>query len=46
MAWINPFMDGAEALEAAIATVERIGLLDARVAVAGHGEVIEDVASA
>ncbi len=25
VAWINPFMDGAEALEAAIATVERIG---------------------
>jgi len=43
--WINPFLDGAEALETAIATVERIGLLDARVAVAGHGEVIEDVGS-
>jgi glyoxylase-like metal-dependent hydrolase (beta-lactamase superfamily II) len=45
VAWINPFLDGAEALETAIATVERIGLLDARVAVAGHGEVIEDVGS-
>ena len=45
VAWINPFLDGAEALETAIATVERIGLLDARVAVAGHGELIEDVGS-
>jgi len=45
VAWINPFIDGAEALEAAIATVERIGRLDARLAVAGHGEVIQDVAS-
>ena len=44
VAWINPFLDGAEALETAIATVERIGLLDAHVAVAGHGGVIEDVA--
>jgi glyoxylase-like metal-dependent hydrolase (beta-lactamase superfamily II) len=43
--WINPFLDGAEALETAIATVERIGLLGARLAVAGHGQVIEDVAS-
>lgn len=42
--WINPFLDGADALETAIATLERIGLLDAHVAVAGHGEVIEDVA--
>jgi glyoxylase-like metal-dependent hydrolase (beta-lactamase superfamily II) len=42
--WINPFLDGPEALEQAIATVERIGSLDARVAVAGHGDVIEDVA--
>jgi glyoxylase-like metal-dependent hydrolase (beta-lactamase superfamily II) len=44
VSWINPCLDGAEALETAIATVERIGLLDARVAVAGHGEVIDDVA--
>jgi len=44
VAWINPFLDGAAALEVAIATLERIGLLDAHVAVAGHGEVIEDVA--
>ena len=44
VAWINPFLDGADALETAIATLERIGLLDAHVAVAGHGEVIEDVA--
>ena len=42
--WINPFLDGADALETAIATLERIGLLDARVVVAGHGDVIEDVA--
>src|SRR5262245_35881586 len=33
--WINPCLDGAEALEAAIDTVERIGRLGARVAVAG-----------
>jgi hydroxyacylglutathione hydrolase len=45
VAWINPFLDGADALETAIATLERIGLLDAHVAVAGHGEVIEDVAN-
>jgi len=45
VAWINPFTDGTEALEVAIATVERIGRLDARLVVAGHGEVIEDVAS-
>ena len=44
VAWINPFLDGVHALETAIATLERIGLLDARVAVAGHGEVIQDVA--
>src|SRR5207245_325637 len=44
VAWINPFLDGADALETAIATLERIGLLDARVALARHGEVIEDVA--
>src|SRR5258708_18936578 len=43
VAWINPFLDGAAALEVAIATLERIGLLDAHVAVAGRGEVIEDV---
>ena len=42
--WVNPFLDGLHALEIAMATVERLGLLDARVAVAGHGEVIEDVA--
>ncbi len=45
VAWINPFLDGGAALEVAIATLERIGLLDAHVAVAGHGEVIEDVAN-
>lgn len=45
VAWINPFLDGADALETAMATLQRIGLLDAHVAVAGHGEVIEDVAS-
>lgn len=44
VAWINPFLDGADALETAIATLERIGRLDAHVAVAGHGGVIEDVA--
>jgi hydroxyacylglutathione hydrolase len=43
VAFINPFVDGAEALETAISSVERIGRLDARLAVAGHGEVIEDV---
>ncbi|HEY4025489.1 MAG TPA: MBL fold metallo-hydrolase [Candidatus Dormibacteraeota bacterium] len=43
VAFINPFLDGAEALETAISSVERIGRLDARLAVAGHGEVIEDV---
>jgi glyoxylase-like metal-dependent hydrolase (beta-lactamase superfamily II) len=42
--WVNPFLDGPDALETAMATIERIGCLDARVAVAGHGEVIEDVA--
>jgi glyoxylase-like metal-dependent hydrolase (beta-lactamase superfamily II) len=42
--WVNPFLDGPDALERAMATIERIGSLDARVAVAGHGEVIEDVA--
>ena len=42
--WVNPFLDGPAALETAIATVERIGTLGARVAVAGHGEIIEDVA--
>jgi glyoxylase-like metal-dependent hydrolase (beta-lactamase superfamily II) len=42
--WVNPFLDGPDALETAMATIERIGSLDARVAVAGHGEVIEDVA--
>jgi len=44
VSWINPFLDGADALETAIATVERLGRLDARVAVAGHGQVIDDVA--
>jgi glyoxylase-like metal-dependent hydrolase (beta-lactamase superfamily II) len=43
VAWINPLLDGADALEKAIATVERIGALDARVAVAGHGAIIDDV---
>lgn len=42
--WVNPFLDGPDALETAIATIERIGRLEPRVAVAGHGEVIEDVA--
>ena len=42
--WVNPFLDGPDALETAMSTVERIGSLDARVAVAGHGGVIEDVA--
>ncbi len=42
--FINPFLDGAEALEIAISTVERIGRLDARLAVSGHGDVIDDVA--
>ncbi len=31
VAWINPFLDGGAALEVAIATLERIGLLDAHV---------------
>ena len=44
VAWIDPFLDGPDALEAAMATMERIGLLDPRLAVSGHGEVIEDVA--
>jgi glyoxylase-like metal-dependent hydrolase (beta-lactamase superfamily II) len=43
VAFVNPFLDGAEALETAISSVERIGRLDARLAVAGHGDVIEDV---
>lgn len=44
VAWINPFLDGGDALEVADATLRRLGALDARVAVAGHGPVIEDVA--
>jgi glyoxylase-like metal-dependent hydrolase (beta-lactamase superfamily II) len=43
VAFVNPFLDGAEALETAISSVERIGRLDARLAVAGHGDLIEDV---
>ncbi|HEX4216562.1 MAG TPA: MBL fold metallo-hydrolase [Candidatus Dormibacteraeota bacterium] len=42
--FINPFLDGPGALEAAIATVERIGRLEPRLAVTGHDRVIEDVA--
>ena len=45
-AWLRgpqPILVAAD-IEVAIATLERIGLLDAHVAVAGHGEVIEDVA--
>jgi glyoxylase-like metal-dependent hydrolase (beta-lactamase superfamily II) len=43
--WVNPFLDGPDALDIAIATVERIGSLDPRVVVTGHGQVIEDVAA-
>jgi hydroxyacylglutathione hydrolase len=43
VAFINPFLDGAEALETANCSLERIGRLDARLVVAGHGDVIEDV---
>jgi hydroxyacylglutathione hydrolase len=43
VAFINPFLGGTEALETAISSMERIGRLDARLAVAGHGDVIEDV---
>lgn len=45
VAFINPFLDGQDALDVARATLERIGRLEARLAVAGHGEVIEDVAA-
>jgi hydroxyacylglutathione hydrolase len=43
VAFVNPFLDGAGALETATSSLERLGRLDARLAVAGHGEVIEDV---
>lgn len=42
--FINPFLDGPGALQAAIATVEGIEPLEPRLAVAGHDRIIEDVA--
>ena len=43
--FVNPFLDGDDALEVAHATLVRIGRLEPRLAVAGHGAVIEDVAA-
>lgn len=45
VAFINPFLDGRDALAVARDTLQRIGRLEPRVAVAGHGDVIEDVAA-
>lgn len=46
VAWINPFLDGAGALDTALATMERLRSLGARAAVAGHGPPIDDVEAA
>lgn len=46
VAWINPFQDGPAALADAIATVTRLGALEPRLAVSGHGGAIEAVAEA
>lgn len=44
--WINPFLDGADALETAITGLERLRTLDAERAVAGHGPAFDDVRGA
>lgn len=40
VAWINPFREGAGALERAMQSLERLAQLDIRLAVSGHGPML------
>jgi hydroxyacylglutathione hydrolase len=44
--WINTYGEGRDALEQALATLDRLAGLDARLAVSGHGPPIRDVPAA
>ena len=40
VAWINPFREGAGALERAMQSLERLAQLDIRLALSGHGAML------
>lgn len=46
VAWINPYREGEDALERAIASLERLSSLGARLAYSGHGPPVRDVPAA
>ncbi|MEM7343369.1 MAG: MBL fold metallo-hydrolase [Chloroflexota bacterium] len=43
VAWLNPFREGAGALQQTIVTLNQLAKLDIKLAIPGHGPLIEDV---
>ena len=46
LGWLNPYREGADSLDRAEETVERLASLPARVGLSGHGAAIEDLPAA
>lgn len=46
VAWINPFREGANALQRMVTTLQQLAELDVRAALSGHGAIITDWSTA
>ncbi len=44
--WLNPYREGADSLDRAAETIERLAALPARIGLSGHGPAIEDLPAA
>lgn len=46
LGWLNPYREGADSLDRAAETIERLAALPARLGLSGHGPAIEDLPAA
>jgi len=46
LGWLNPYREGADSLDRAAETIERLAALPARIGLSGHGPAIEDLPAA
>jgi hydroxyacylglutathione hydrolase len=44
--WLNPYREGADSLDRAVETIERLAALPASIGYSGHGPAIEDIPAA